>query len=140
MPQVTWKGNISFGLVSVPVQLYSATESHSGPVLHQVHEKDGSRVRLKRFCEAEDKEIPYGEISKGWQNPGDGSTVVLTDEDLSHLPVPSKRVIDVLGFVPAEQMDPLRWSTPTTSASPTRPRPSPTCCFGRRCASPARWR
>lgn len=112
MPQVTWKGNISFGLVSVPVQLYAATESHSGPALHQVHEPDGGRIRMKRFCELEDREVPYSEITRGWTEPGHGRTVVLTDEDFSHLPVPSRRVIDVLGFVPAERIDPLRFSTP----------------------------
>jgi DNA end-binding protein Ku len=111
MPRSVWTGSITFGLVAVPVKLYPATETHSGPVLHQVHREDGSRVRLKRFCEAEDQEVEYGEIAKGWDAP-DGGVVVLTDEDLATLPVPSKKIIDVVAFVPAEQIDPLRWDSP----------------------------
>ncbi|MEY9871199.1 DNA end-binding protein Ku [Streptacidiphilus sp. MAP12-33] len=111
MPRSVWTGSITFGLVAVPVKLYPATETHSGPVLHQVHREDGSRVRLKRYCEAEDREVEYGEIAKGWDAP-DGGVVVLTDEDLATLPVPSKKIIDVVAFVPAEQIDPLRWDSP----------------------------
>jgi DNA end-binding protein Ku len=111
MPRSVWTGSITFGLVAVPVKLYPATETHSGPVLHQVHREDGSRVRLKRFCEAEDREVEYGEIAKGWDTP-DGGVVVLTDEDLATLPVPSKKIIDVVAFLPAEQIDPLRWDSP----------------------------
>ncbi|MDX6331708.1 MAG: end-binding protein Ku [Streptomycetaceae bacterium] len=106
----TWKGSISFGLVTVPVQLFSATEEHDIP-LHQVHAKDGSRVRMRRFCEAEDKEIPYQEIAKAYESP-DGRTVTLTDEDLADLPLPSKKVIDVLAFVDADSIDPLMFSKP----------------------------
>ncbi|WP_042365969.1 non-homologous end joining protein Ku [Streptacidiphilus neutrinimicus] len=111
MPRSVWTGSITFGLVAVPVKLYPATETHSGPVLHQVHREDGSRVRLKRFCEAEDREVEYGEIARGWDTP-DGGVVVLTDEDLATLPVPSKKIIDVVAFLPAERIDPLRWDSP----------------------------
>ncbi|WP_042419015.1 non-homologous end joining protein Ku [Streptacidiphilus anmyonensis] len=111
MPRSVWTGSITFGLVAVPVKLYPATETHSGPVLHQVHREDGSRVRLKRFCEAEDREVEYGEIARGWDAP-DGGVVVLTDDDLATLPVPSKKIIDVVAFLPAEQIDPLRWDSP----------------------------
>ncbi|MFD8480565.1 Ku protein [Kitasatospora sp. NPDC059673] len=124
MPQVTWKGVITFGLVSVPVQLYAATEEHSGPALHQVHAKDGSRIRLKRFCEAEDKEVPYSEIAKGHESP-DGRQVVLDEEDLAELPLPSKKVVDVLAFVPAESIDPLMYSkayyVATADKAPAKP-------------------
>ncbi|KIQ66323.1 DNA repair protein [Kitasatospora griseola] len=124
MPQVTWKGVITFGLVSVPVQLYAATEEHSGPALHQVHAKDGSRIRLKRFCEAEEKEVPYSEIAKGYESP-DGRQVVLDDEDLAELPLPSKKVVDVLAFVPAESIDPLMFSkayyVATADKAPAKP-------------------
>src|SRR4051794_31423817 len=105
-----WKGIISFGLVSVPVQLFSATQERSVP-LHQVHAKDGGRIRMHRFCEAEGKEVPYQEIARGYQAP-DGRTVVLTDEDLTSLPVPSKKTIDVLAFVDADEIDPIMFSTP----------------------------
>ncbi|RKE17185.1 Ku protein [Streptomyces sp. TLI_171] len=124
MPQVTWKGVITFGLVSVPVQLYAATEEHSGPSLHQVHAKDGSRIRMKRFCEAEGKEVPYSEIAKGHESP-DGRQVVLNDEDLAELPLPSKKVVDVLAFVPAESIDPLMYSKAyyvgTADKAPAKP-------------------
>ncbi|MGW4379198.1 non-homologous end joining protein Ku [Kitasatospora sp. NPDC004531] len=124
MPQVTWKGVITFGLVSVPVQLYAATEEHSGPSLHQVHVKDGSRIRLKRFCEAEGKEVPYSEIAKGYESP-DGRQVVLDEEDLAELPLPSKKVVDVLAFVPAESIDPLMYSkayyVTTADKAPAKP-------------------
>ncbi|OKJ13947.1 non-homologous end joining protein Ku [Kitasatospora sp. CB01950] len=124
MPQVTWKGVITFGLVSVPVQLYAATEEHSGPSLHQVHVKDGSRIRLKRFCEAEGEEVPYSEIAKGYES-ADGRQVVLDDEDLAELPLPSKKVVDVLAFVPAESIDPLMFSkayyVATADKAPAKP-------------------
>ncbi|WP_328536706.1 non-homologous end joining protein Ku [Streptomyces sp. NBC_00344] len=106
--RATWKGAISFGLVTIPVQLFTAAEEHDVP-LHQVHEADGSRVRMRRFCEAEDKEIPYAEIAKGYEAP-DGSMITLTGEDLADLPLPSKKVIDVLAFVDADTIDPLMFS------------------------------
>ncbi|MER7670730.1 Ku protein [Kitasatospora sp. NPDC096128] len=106
--QTTWKGTISFGLVSIPVHLYSATQEHDVP-LHQVHAKDGGRVRMKRYCEREEKEVPYAEIAKGYESP-DGRTVTLSDEDLADLPLPSKKIIDVLAFVDATEIDPLMFS------------------------------
>ncbi|MDY0811109.1 Ku protein [Kitasatospora purpeofusca] len=106
--QTTWKGTISFGLVSIPVHLYSATKEHDVP-LHQVHAKDGGRVRMKRYCEQEEKEVPYAEIAKGYESP-DGRTVTLTDEDLADLPLPSKKIIDVLAFVDEGEIDPLMFS------------------------------
>jgi DNA end-binding protein Ku len=111
MPRSVWTGSITFGLVAVPVKLYPATDAHSGPVLHQVHQEDGSRIRLKRFCEAEDREVEYGEIAKGWEAP-DGRMVILTDEDFAELPVPSKKIIDVVAFLSTEEIDPLRWDSP----------------------------
>ncbi|MFD9374395.1 Ku protein [Streptomyces sp. NPDC059999] len=106
--RATWKGAISFGLVTIPVQLFTATEEHDIP-LRQVHGKDGSRVRLRRVCEAEDVEIPYHEITKGYEAP-DGSMIMLSDEDLADLPLPSKKLIDVLAFVDASTIDPLMFS------------------------------
>ncbi|MFE9796724.1 Ku protein [Streptomyces goshikiensis] len=106
--RATWKGAISFGLVTIPVQLFTATEEHDIP-LRQVHEKDASRVRLRRVCEAEDVEIPYQEITKGYEAP-DGSMIMLSDEDLADLPLPSKKLIDVLAFVDAGSIDPLMFS------------------------------
>ena len=106
----SWKGAISFGLVTVPVALAPAVEEHN-IALHQDHAEDGGRVRMKRVCELEDREIPYGEIAKGYQTD-DERTVVLTNEDLASLPLPTKRVIDVLAFVDESQIDPVYFSKP----------------------------
>ncbi|NUK23701.1 non-homologous end joining protein Ku [Streptomyces lunaelactis] len=105
-----WSGVIQFGLVAMPVRLYAATEEH--PVrLHEIHTADGSRVEHRRFCRAEDREIPYEEVGRGFSMP-DGRMVPLTDEDLAHLPLPTKRTIEVLGFVPGENVDPISYSRP----------------------------
>jgi DNA end-binding protein Ku len=103
-----WKGAIGFGLVSIPVKLYSATEEH-GVSLHQVHAADGGRIRMRRSCEKCGKEVAYAEIAKGYDD-GVGRTAVLTDADLAELPLPSKKLIDVLAFVDAADIDPLALS------------------------------
>lgn len=103
-----WKGTISFGLVAIPVKLYTATEAHDVS-FRQVHAADGGRIRYKRVCELDGEEVPYSDIAKGYELPG-GEIVVLTDEDFSHLPLASSKEIDVLEFVPAEQIDPLLYS------------------------------
>src|SRR4051794_30713373 len=100
-----WKGALSFGLVSIPVKLYSATQSND-VAFHQVHEKDGGRVRYKRVCEVDGEEVRYEDIAKGYELPT-GETVVLTDEDFDALPLPTTRAVDVVQFVPAEQVDPI---------------------------------
>ena len=100
-----WKGSISFGLVNVPVKVYSATESHDVS-LHQVHEKDGGRIRYQRKCEVCGKVVAYEDITKAYD---DGTnTVVLTEEELKSLPAESNHEIDVVEFVPADQIDPIR--------------------------------
>lgn len=103
-----WKGAIGFGLVSIPVKLYAATEEH-GVALHQVHAADGGRIRMKRSCEKCGKEVAYGDIAKGYEDDA-GRTAVLTDADLGQLPLPSKKLIDVLAFVDAGDIDPLTLS------------------------------
>lgn len=100
-----WKGSISFGLVSVPVKVYSATESHDVS-LHQVHNKDGGRIRYQRKCEICDEVVAYGDIDKAYDN-GE-QTVVLTEEDLASLPAERNHEIEVVEFVPASQIDLLR--------------------------------
>ena len=100
-----WKGAISFGLVTIPVKLYSATEQKDVS-FHQVRRSDGSRIRYKRVAQADGEEVPYGEIAKGYELPN-GETVVLTDEDFADLPLTTSRAIDVLQFVPLEQVDPI---------------------------------
>ncbi|MEN0085450.1 MAG: Ku protein [Leifsonia sp.] len=99
-----WTGAITFGLVNVPVKVYSATEDHDVP-LHQVHDEDGGRIRYQRRCEIDGKVIPYEHIAKAYD---DGErTVILTPEDLSSLPSERSREIDVVEFVPNDQLDPL---------------------------------
>jgi len=99
-----WKGAVAFGLVNVPVKLYSATEDHDIK-LHQVHEKDGGRIRYQRRCEVCGEIVEYKDIDKAYD---DGEqTVVLTDEDLDSLPVEKNREIDVVEFVPSDQIDPI---------------------------------
>jgi DNA end-binding protein Ku len=100
-----WKGSISFGLVSIGVKLYAATEERDVS-FHQVRRSDGSRIRYKRVAEVDGEEVSYGDIAKGYQLP-DGETVVLTDEDFADLPLPTARVVDVLQFVPIDQIDPI---------------------------------
>jgi DNA end-binding protein Ku len=100
-----WKGAISFGLVSIPVKLYTATEERDVS-FHQVHRDDGGRIRYKRVCSVDGEEVPYADIAKGYELPG-GEMVVLTDEDLADLPLTTSRVVDVLSFVPLDQVDPI---------------------------------
>jgi DNA end-binding protein Ku len=99
-----WTGAITFGLVNVPVKVYSATQDHDLP-LHQVHDADGGRIRYQRRCEIDGKIIPYEHIAKAYD---DGErTVVLTPEDLASLPAERSREIDVVEFVPNDQLDPI---------------------------------
>jgi DNA end-binding protein Ku len=102
-----WKGSVSFGLVAIPIQLYAATENKN-VTLRQVHETDGARIQYKRFCSAEEKEVPYAEIAKGYELD-DGEMVILTDADLAELPLASSRTIDVVEFVPLESIDPIHF-------------------------------
>lgn len=100
-----WKGNISFGLVSVPVKVYSATESHDVK-LHQVHAADGGRIHYQRRCDVCSEVVAYADIDKAYD---DGErTVVLTEEDLESLPAERNHEIEVVEFVPADQIDVLR--------------------------------
>ena len=100
-----WKGAVSFGLVSVPVKLYAATESHDVS-FRQVHAKDGGRIKYQRVCSIDGEEVAYADIAKGYETD-DGEMVVLTDDDLAELPVSSSREIAVEKFVPSDQIDPI---------------------------------
>lgn len=101
-----YSGAISFGLVSVPVKLYSATESHDLP-MHQVHNADGGRIRYQRKCEVCGEVVKYEDIDKAYD---DGErTVVLTKDDFAALPAEKTHEIEVVEFVPDEQIDPLRY-------------------------------
>ena len=100
-----WKGAVSFGLVNVPVRLYSATENHDVQ-FRQVHRKDGGRIKYQRTCSIDGEQVSYDDIAKGYETE-DGKMVVLTDEDMSDLPTRSSREIAVEKFVPAGQIDPM---------------------------------
>lgn len=96
---------MSFGLVNVPVRLYSATENHDVQ-FRQVHREDGGRIRYQRVCSVDGEQVAYDDIAKGYETE-DGQMVVLTDEDLAALPTSSSREIAVDKFVPSEQIDPM---------------------------------
>ena len=100
-----WKGAVSFGLVSVPVKLYSATESHDVS-FRQVHASDGGRIKYQRVCAIDGEEVAYADIAKGYETE-DGEMVILTDDDLADLPSTSSREIAVEKFVPTDQIDPM---------------------------------
>jgi DNA end-binding protein Ku len=100
-----WKGAVSFGLVMIPVKLYAATEQKD-IAFRQVHREDGGRIRFRRFCSIEDVEVPYEDVAKGYELPG-GEVVILTEEDMAELPLPTTRSIEVVQFTPAEQVDPI---------------------------------
>jgi DNA end-binding protein Ku len=103
-----WKGAVSFGLVSIAVKLYSATEEKDIR-FHQVHRTDGGRIKYKRTCSVDGEEVTYDDIAKGY-DIGGGEMVILTDEDFADLPLTTSRSIDVLEFVPAEQIDPIMFA------------------------------
>lgn len=103
--QAIWKGAVSFGLVTIPVKVYAATQEKDIS-FRQVHAADGGRIRYRRVCELDGEEVPYSDIAKGHELPG-GGMVVLSSEDLDELPLPSKHVVEVLEFVADDQVDPI---------------------------------
>ena len=102
-----WKGAVSFGLVNVPVRLFAATQEHDIR-FHQVHREDGGRIRMKRTCSIDGEEVAYDQIAKGYESP-DGRLVILDDEDFASLPLRTGREIEVVEFVPVEQVDPIMY-------------------------------
>ncbi len=102
-----WKGSISFGLVSVPVKAYTATEDHDVR-FHQVHALDNGRVKYNRVCRECGNTLELSEIAKAYQVPN-GPIVVLDEDDFASLPVSSSKEIDVVEFVPTAQVDPVRF-------------------------------
>lgn len=104
-----WNGAISFGLVSIPIKLMNATENHSVS-FRQIHTEDGGRVRYRKVCELEEREVTSAEIGKGYEDP-DGSVIPITDEDLAALPLPTAKTIEIVAFVPAGGVDPMQMDT-----------------------------
>ncbi|WP_420175399.1 Ku protein [Luteococcus sp. OSA5] len=104
MPRSLWKGAISFGLITIPVKLYGATEEKDIS-FKQVHPADGGRIRYKRVCDKCGKEIPYSEIGKGYE-AADGRLAILDKSDLDQLPLSSTKSVDVVQFVDWDEIDP----------------------------------
>jgi len=100
-----WKGAVAFGLVNVPIKLYAATEDHDVR-FHQVHAADGGRVKMVRTCSVDGQPIEYKELAKAYESDT-GQVVIMEDADFDGLPVPGMREIEVVEFVPSDQVDPL---------------------------------
>ncbi|WPW31395.1 Ku protein [Streptomyces atratus] len=101
-----WNGAISFGLVSIPIKLINATENHSVS-FRQIHLADGGRIRYRKVCEIDEQEVTTADIGKAYED-ADGSMIPITDEDLSSLPLPTAKTIEIVAFVPAASIDPLQ--------------------------------
>lgn len=104
MPRSIWKGAISFGLVTIPVKLYSATEQKDIS-FHQVHAEDGGRIKYKRVCEKDGEEIPYSDIAKGYET-ADGRLAILEKADFDALPLATTKSVEVVQFVEESEIDP----------------------------------
>ena len=105
MPRAMWKGAISFGLVTIPVAVYPATEEKTLR-FNQLHDEDGGRIRYKRVCEKDGEEVTFEHIVKGYEVEKD-RYVILTDEDFDQVPVTSSRAIDIVQFVDLDEIDPV---------------------------------
>ncbi|MFF6966345.1 Ku protein [Streptomyces anthocyanicus] len=106
MPRTIWSGAISFGLVTVPIHVVSATEDHSIH-FHRVHLEDMARVRTRKVCELEDREVATSEIGKGYEISRD-NVIPISDEELRDLPLPTAKAIEIVAFMPWEAIDPIR--------------------------------
>jgi len=107
MPRAMWKGAISFGLVTIPVSVYPATEEKTLR-FNQLHDEDGGRIRMKRTCSVDGEEVGYEHIVKGYEYEKD-RYVILTDEDFDAIPVESSRAIDIQQFVQLDEIDPMQY-------------------------------
>jgi DNA end-binding protein Ku len=110
MPRSIWNGTITFGLIAVPIKVHSAIEDQSVH-FHQVHEKDGARIRQKRICSKEGKEVPYSEVAKGYEVRG-GEYVMLSKEEIDAASGERSRLIELDEFVCREHIDPVYFDRP----------------------------
>ena len=108
MPRSIWKGAVSFGLVTIPVKLYGATEEKDIQ-FRQVHPADGGRIKYKRVCDVCGEEVAYAEIAKGYE-AADGRLVVLEASDFEDLPLPTAKQIEIVQFVEIDEIDPTLWN------------------------------
>ncbi|MFE9687771.1 Ku protein [Streptomyces sp. NPDC006285] len=106
MPRTVWSGAISFGLVTVPIHVVSATENHAIR-FHQFHLQDMSRVRVRKICELEDREVTQDEIGKAYEISKD-TLIAVSDEELREIPLPTAKAIEIAAFVPASSIDPIQ--------------------------------
>jgi DNA end-binding protein Ku len=104
-PRAIWRGSISFGMVSIPVNLYTATESHDVR-FHLLHKKDGVRLKNVRWCPKDEKQVPWDDVVRGFEY-SKGRYVPISDEDLEHLPVKTVHTVDISDFVKIEEVDPI---------------------------------
>lgn len=106
MPHAVWSGAISFGLVTIPIRVTTATEDHSMR-FHQYHLEDQGRIRTRKYCEIEEREVSMAEIGKGYEVSKD-TLIAVTDEDLANLPLTTAKAIEIVAFVPYSDIDPIR--------------------------------
>jgi DNA end-binding protein Ku len=111
MPRPLWKGAVTFGLVSVPVNLYPATRKQAELSFRMLHEKDKAPIQYKKFCSEEDKEVPWNEIVKGYEFEK-GQFVVMSDEDFEKAKTESTETLDIRAFVPLEQIGVAHFESP----------------------------
>ena len=105
MPRAMWSGVIGFGMVSIPIKLYAATENRNVS-FHQLHSVCQTRIKEVRWCQTCDREVPWEEVQKGFEYTK-GEYVMLDEDDLKKLPLPSKDTIDVSSFCTTEEVDPI---------------------------------
>ncbi|MFI9045649.1 Ku protein [Streptomyces sp. NPDC053427] len=103
-----WNGSIAFGLVTIPVKTYSATDRTSSVSFARIHTEDGAQIRYRKICELDGEEVPNEEVGKGYQAPDGEAIVQITDEDLARLPMPTAKTLAILAFVDADEIDPLQ--------------------------------
>ncbi|MGP4052072.1 non-homologous end joining protein Ku [Streptomyces sp. 2A115] len=106
MPRPVWSGAISFGLVTIPIRVTAATENHSIS-FHQYHLEDMGRVRVRKVCSIEDREVSQDEIGKGYEISKD-TIIAVSDEELADMPLPTAKAIEIEAFVPLDSIDPIQ--------------------------------
>src|SRR5215210_2091919 len=105
MARAIWSGSISFGMVSIPVKLFGATESRDIS-FNLLHSTCGTRLQQKRWCPTDEVEVPWSETVRGYEY-SKGQYIILTEEDFERLPLPSKHTIDLSAFVQEQEIDPV---------------------------------
>ena len=111
MPRPMWKGAVTFGLVSVPVNLYPATRRQAELSFRMLHEKDKAPIQYKKFCSEEEKEVPWNEIVKGFEFEK-GQFVIMSDEDFEKAKTESTETLDIREFVPLAQINVAHFDSP----------------------------